>query len=307
MFTSYELAEPIFFGSWMRMKMPLFVPWSAQNSARSWKSLYAFLVSRWPPFAALSATIAPPSARQFASPTRSKFSSPLSPSIRVVQPLPGTHDGIEEHAASASAAANADSRFMAPPLDGKCISNETRPKWRGNSAREMAQCNQTTRSLPPVPYSPRGRPMNPRILGGRRSAPLSEAGVRSTRAADQVRRHQGRMNDRPAALGYWRRFPRVRPRAVASMQRRATPTAISSGSSNQPRSFGLRLADADSRPLPLREHRLLAHLGPRPPRNTGARLHVHVLREARRVVDVQPGGARSRSGSATRNTCPATL
>lgn len=29
-----------------------------------------------------------------------------------------------------------------------------------------------------------------------------EAGVRSKRAADQVGRHQGRMNDRPAALGY---------------------------------------------------------------------------------------------------------
>src|SRR5688572_33353743 len=96
----------------MRMKMPLFVPWSAQNSARIWKSLYAFLVTRWLVSFALSATIAPPSARQFASPTRSKFSSPLSPSMRVVQPLPGTHDGMEEHAASASAAAGTSKRFI---------------------------------------------------------------------------------------------------------------------------------------------------------------------------------------------------
>ena len=35
-----------------------------------------------------SATIAPPSARQFAPPTRFQLSSPLSPSISVTQPSP---------------------------------------------------------------------------------------------------------------------------------------------------------------------------------------------------------------------------
>src|SRR5688572_33065676 len=114
----------------MRMKMPLFVPWSAQNSARIWKSLYAFLVTRWLVSFALSATIAPPSARQFASPTLSKFSSPLSPSISVVQPLPGIHDGMEEHAASASAAANADSRFIALLLSTRSVF-QTKPGRNG--------------------------------------------------------------------------------------------------------------------------------------------------------------------------------
>ena len=33
------LSAPIFFGSEIRMKMPLFVVWSAQNSALIWKSL----------------------------------------------------------------------------------------------------------------------------------------------------------------------------------------------------------------------------------------------------------------------------
>jgi hypothetical protein len=35
----------MFLGSEMRMKMPLFVVWSAQNSARIWKSLYEFFGS----------------------------------------------------------------------------------------------------------------------------------------------------------------------------------------------------------------------------------------------------------------------
>src|SRR5687768_4738094 len=61
--------------------------------------------------------MAPPSARQLASPTRWKFSSPLSPSIRVVQPLPGTHEGIDEQAESAIAAVSTSRRFIGvPPL-----------------------------------------------------------------------------------------------------------------------------------------------------------------------------------------------
>src|SRR5512145_3220891 len=99
------------FGSAQRMKMPLFVVSSAQNSTRRSKSLYAFFDTRKPPLP-LSATTAPPSARQLASPTRSKFSSPLSPSMSVVQPLPGTQDGMDEHAASASAAAVTSDDFI---------------------------------------------------------------------------------------------------------------------------------------------------------------------------------------------------
>src|SRR5882724_151610 len=69
------------------MKIPLFVVWSAQNSALIWKSLYEFFDTRYPPLP-LSATMAPPSARQLASPTGLKFSIPESPSTRVVQPPP---------------------------------------------------------------------------------------------------------------------------------------------------------------------------------------------------------------------------
>src|SRR5688572_2551517 len=60
--------------------------------------------------------MAPPSALQFASPTRWKFSRPLSPSSSVVQPLPGTHDGIEEQAARSRTVAKAISRLMSFPL-----------------------------------------------------------------------------------------------------------------------------------------------------------------------------------------------
>src|SRR5687767_2550066 len=56
--------------------------------------------------------MAPPSALQLASPTRWKLSRPLSPSISVVQPLPGTHDGIDEQAASNRAVARTSKRFM---------------------------------------------------------------------------------------------------------------------------------------------------------------------------------------------------
>ena len=56
--------------------------------------------------------MAPPSARQLASPRRSKFSSPFSPSISLTQPAPGTQDGIDEQAASNSAVAITSKRFM---------------------------------------------------------------------------------------------------------------------------------------------------------------------------------------------------
>src|SRR5512138_499852 len=92
--------------------MPLFALCAAQNSMRSWKSLYEPLDSRKPPLP-LSATIAPSSARQFASPTGLKLSIPFSPSISVVQPLPGIHAGIEEQAVSSSAGAIPNERFMA--------------------------------------------------------------------------------------------------------------------------------------------------------------------------------------------------
>src|SRR3954471_7853274 len=57
--------------------------------------------------------MAPSSARQFASPSRLKFSRPLSPSMSVVQPpmLPG----IIEQAATNVVAASASDRFMGPP------------------------------------------------------------------------------------------------------------------------------------------------------------------------------------------------
>src|SRR5688572_30103612 len=60
--------------------------------------------------------MAPPSARQFASPTLVKFSIPLSPSISVVQPPPGIHEGIDEHAASMPPATRTSSAFILPPL-----------------------------------------------------------------------------------------------------------------------------------------------------------------------------------------------
>jgi hypothetical protein len=63
-------------GSEMRMKIPLFVVWSAQNSARIWKSLYEFFDTSWPPLP-LSATMAPSSARQLASPIRFQLSRVL--------------------------------------------------------------------------------------------------------------------------------------------------------------------------------------------------------------------------------------
>src|SRR5574341_250889 len=65
--------------------------------------------------------IAPPSARQLASPSRSKFSIPFSPSMRVVQPEPGIHegmDGIESHAASTNAVANTSTRFIGSSSPG---------------------------------------------------------------------------------------------------------------------------------------------------------------------------------------------
>src|SRR5687767_7100837 len=70
----------------MRMKMPLFVVWSAQNSALIWKSLYEFFESRKPPLP-LSATMTPSSERQLASPTCVQlFRLELEPSSSVTHP-----------------------------------------------------------------------------------------------------------------------------------------------------------------------------------------------------------------------------
>src|SRR3954467_11540422 len=96
------------------MKTPLLVFLSAQNSAWIWKSLYEFFVtSRLLLSFALSATIAPPSARQLASPTRLKFSSPFSPSMSVVQPI--IPSSVVQPTAS-TAAAKTINRFMSFPL-----------------------------------------------------------------------------------------------------------------------------------------------------------------------------------------------
>src|SRR5687767_14834668 len=97
--------------------MPLFALSAAQNSMRSWKSWYELFDSRKPPLP-LSPTIAPSSARQLTSPTRWKFSRPLVPSSSVVQPLPGTHDGIEEQAESRSAAKATSPYFILFPSSG---------------------------------------------------------------------------------------------------------------------------------------------------------------------------------------------
>ena len=114
--------------------MPLFALWSAQNSALSSKSLYVVLESRKPPVP-LSATIAPPSARQLALPTRSKLSRPFSPSMSVVQPLPGTQAGSEEQPIVAKLKAKAATsvvRFMFPSSDYRADSLfQTKPGRNG--------------------------------------------------------------------------------------------------------------------------------------------------------------------------------
>src|SRR5438874_2713985 len=65
----------------------------------------------------------PPSARQLASPTRSKFSSPLSPSIRVSQPPPMPGIRMSAQATSAAIALTAKSRFIVPPprMNGRIL------------------------------------------------------------------------------------------------------------------------------------------------------------------------------------------
>src|SRR5258708_18203760 len=75
----------MFVGVVMRRRRRLLVLWSAQNSARIWKSLYDFFETRWPPLP-LSATIAPSSALQLASPTGVQCSMPFVRSMSVVQP-----------------------------------------------------------------------------------------------------------------------------------------------------------------------------------------------------------------------------
>src|SRR5688572_15691249 len=64
--------------------------------------------------------MAPPSARQLAPPRRSKFSSPLSPSMSVTQPV--SDDMVLQptkvNAATISAATMLDRRFMGIPPQG---------------------------------------------------------------------------------------------------------------------------------------------------------------------------------------------
>src|SRR2546423_13467019 len=64
--------------------------------------------------------MAPPSARQFASPTRSKFSRPFSPSMSVSQ---SSLIGMPAHATITAIAVSAKTRFMVPPprMDRKIL------------------------------------------------------------------------------------------------------------------------------------------------------------------------------------------
>src|SRR5712671_1954146 len=98
------------------MKMPLLVVWSAQNSARIWKSLYAFFETRKPPLP-LSATMAPFSARQLASPMGFQFSRPDVPSISVIQPASAWPEGCSAQPKKASPMTSspvmANKRFIA--------------------------------------------------------------------------------------------------------------------------------------------------------------------------------------------------
>src|SRR4051812_11365887 len=121
------------------MKMPLFVVVSAQNSARIWKSLYEFFETRYPPLPR-SATTAPSSALQFASPIWFQFSRPLLPSISLVHPA--SLPGIIEQPATAntnanSAAAGKNRRLMAfPPLGSR-----RHGSGRGHSTRSNIDVN----------------------------------------------------------------------------------------------------------------------------------------------------------------------
>src|SRR6185295_10635720 len=95
------------------MKMPLLVVTSDQNSALISKSLYDVFETRCPPLP-LSATIAPPSARQLASPTRLKLSRPRSPSITETHPAEGSwcpHPATPS-ATTSGTAATAKNLFM---------------------------------------------------------------------------------------------------------------------------------------------------------------------------------------------------
>src|SRR5581483_4697804 len=91
--------------------MPLLALSAAQNSMRISKSRYESLLIRKPPVPR-SATIAPSSARQFASPTRWKFSRPLSPSMSVCQPMPGRCNWAHAATPATTAAAATSMRFM---------------------------------------------------------------------------------------------------------------------------------------------------------------------------------------------------
>src|SRR5258705_10212452 len=115
-------------GSLHGMKMPLLASSSAQNSALIWKFLYEFLVTRWPPLP-LSATNAPSSMRQLASPVLSQ-SPMVLPSVSVTQPGPvwptacGASEMAKPAASSAMVVVNARIMMMssldtmATPADG---------------------------------------------------------------------------------------------------------------------------------------------------------------------------------------------
>ena len=59
----------------------------------------------------------------------------------------------------------------------------------------------------------------------------------------------------------------------------------------------------DHRQVPLRQHRLRARMGRRPARDSGARLRLLVLRQARRRLDIQSESAGWRSRFATPRSC----
>src|SRR3954447_20179706 len=88
--------------------------------------------------------MAPPSARQLASPTRSKFSSPFSPSMSVSQPPPMPGMRISAHATSAAIKLNARRRFMVPPpgtrlILGRLIAGDALARLAHVVATQLAQ------------------------------------------------------------------------------------------------------------------------------------------------------------------------
>src|SRR5256885_8767513 len=119
--------------------MPLFVVWSAQNSALIWKSVYEFFETRYPPLP-LSATIAPSSALQLASPSGLKLSSPDVPSTSLVHPEPD--HGIYEQPAAANAITSSPMRFISDLL------LELTTAVPATATRDCPPCSRRSRRAP---------------------------------------------------------------------------------------------------------------------------------------------------------------